>query len=417
MSTPSLLCVPYRLKAGTLYSQIPDSGLGDFVVTRSASNSATRVNASGLIETVLDNVPRLDYPLGGIANGCPALLVEPSAQNQMIQSQDLSLAFPSQANTTPSANVSISPDGTQNADRLTFVTTGGYRLRNFSIVSGTSYTATLFYKNVDFTTGNIFSFQVSDGIVAAMRVNINPVTNTITQAAGPFTNVSSSIENYGNGWYRVRISGTASNTGGGWYELVTNAAKSIDLWGFQFETGLIATSYIPTVASPVTRGAETISKTGVSSLIGQTEGTLYAEVDVRNLGISRSFMNVQDASYATNAVRIESQGNNWRIQIRAASATILDETIASPAFTTGIYKVAFAYSAAANGVSFAVNGTIIYTNASALTMPSGMDRVHLGTRTTGVSFDLFLNDRIRAAALYPTRLPNTGPLSLQSLTQ
>ena len=75
MSNPSFLNVPYRFKAGTLYSQIPESGLGDFVVSRSASNSATRVNAAGLIETVADNVPRLDYPLGGITAGCPALLV------------------------------------------------------------------------------------------------------------------------------------------------------------------------------------------------------------------------------------------------------------------------------------------------------------------------------------------------------
>ena len=63
MSNPSLLCVPYRFKTSKLYSQIPDSGLGDFVVTRSASNSATRVNSAGFIETVADNVPRLDYPL------------------------------------------------------------------------------------------------------------------------------------------------------------------------------------------------------------------------------------------------------------------------------------------------------------------------------------------------------------------
>jgi hypothetical protein len=156
----------------------------------------------------------------------------------------------------------------------------------------------------------------------------------------------------------------------------------------------------------------------VSSLIGQTEGTIYAEVDIRNLGFGRSFINVQDTSYVTNAVRIESQGNNWRIQIRAASATILDQTIGSPVFATGIYKFALAYSTTANGVAFAVNGTVIYTNASALTMPLGMDRVHLGTRSTASPFfDLFLNDRIRAIELYPTRLPNTGPNSLQSLTQ
>ena len=404
MSTPSLLCVPYRLKAGTLYSQIPDSGLGDFVVTRSASNSATRVNSRGLVETVLDNVPRLDYPLGGITAGCPALLVEPLAQNQMLQSQNLSLAFPSQANTTPSADVSISPDGTQNAERLTVVTTGGYRLRNFSIVSGTSYTATLFYKNVDFTTGNIFSFQVSDGVVSSMRVNINPVTNTITQVVGPFTNVSSSIENYGNGWYRVRLSGTASNTGGGWYELVTNATKSIDLWGFQFETGLVATSYIPTAASPVTRGAETISKTGVSSVIGQTEGTIYwdiAAIAGRLTGTGNPMFGVRDSA-TTNWVSFTSNtpSNPFRVTARITLGTVIIDYQAN--ITSG--KAALAWSSA---------GVVLYVNG-----------VQVATSATNPNFSFSVAEfvgqvvfKANAVTIYPTRLPNTGPNSLQSLTQ
>lgn len=82
MSTPSLLNIPYLYKAGTLYSQIPESGAGDFTVSRTTTvaNRSTRINKDGFIETVLDNVPRLDYPVGGAVNGCPALLVEPSAE-------------------------------------------------------------------------------------------------------------------------------------------------------------------------------------------------------------------------------------------------------------------------------------------------------------------------------------------------
>ena len=394
MSNPSLLCVPYRYKAGVLYSQVPSSNLGDFVVTRSASNSATRVNAAGLIETVLDNVPRLDYPLGGITAGCPALLVEPLAQNQMIQSQDLSLAFPSQANTTPSANVSISPDGTQNADRLTFVTTGGYRLRNFSIVSGTSYTATLFYKNVDFTTGNIFSFQVSDGVVAAMRVNINPVTNTITQAAGPFTNVSSSIENYGNGWYRVRLSGTASSTGGGWYELVTNATKSIDLWGFQFETGLVATSYIPTAASPVTREAETCTAT-----VGPfNSGSVYIAISDNDPqpgpGIhSSGALAVLGASSLNLHL---SRSNNTRNRLWTQAASVIYTT------TQDNLRLAFTWSGA--NINVFQNGTKVVTNSPyAIT---GVHTIRFGPAE--------VRNRITALAVYDSVLTD---VQLQSLTQ
>ena len=110
MSDPSLLNVPYRFKPGTLYSQIPDSGLGDFTVTRSASNVATRVNAQGFIETVADNIPRLDYPLGGIANGCPALLVEPSAQNICLQSAAFATSPWGTVSTAITANTSATTD-------------------------------------------------------------------------------------------------------------------------------------------------------------------------------------------------------------------------------------------------------------------------------------------------------------------
>ena len=407
MSTPSLLNIPYLYKAGTLYSQIPESGAGDFTISRTTTvaNRSTRINKDGFIETVLDNVPRLDYPLGGAVNGCPALLVEPSAQNQMIQSQDLSLAFPSQANTTPSANVSISPDGTQNADRLTFVTTGGYRLRNFSIVSGTSYTATLFYKNVDFTTGNIFSFQVSDGVVAAMRVNINPVTNTITQVVGPFTNVSSSIENYGNGWYRVRLSGTASNTGGGWYELVTNATKSIDLWGFQFETGLVATSYIPTTTGSVTRNTETIANTSATALIGQTEGTLYwdiAAVAGVLSGTGNPMFGVRNSG-TTNWVSLTSNSPSspFRITAQATTGNLINYTVN---ITSG--KAALAWSSA--GLALYVNGSLVATSATNPNFSFSVAEL--------VGYAPF---KANAFAIYPNRIPNTaapGVLSLATLT-
>ena len=50
------------------------------------------------------------------------------------------------------------------------------------------------------------------------------------------------------------------------------------LGGAQLEAGSNATSYIPTTTAAVPRNADVISKTGVTTLIGQTEGTMYFEV-------------------------------------------------------------------------------------------------------------------------------------------
>ncbi len=69
--------IPSGTKASKLYSVLPANGDGDF--THSRGSTATRVNKDGFIESVATNVPRLDYPLiDGVAQDCPALLLEPS---------------------------------------------------------------------------------------------------------------------------------------------------------------------------------------------------------------------------------------------------------------------------------------------------------------------------------------------------
>jgi hypothetical protein len=54
------------------------------------------------------------------------------------------------------------------------------------------------------------------------------------------------------------------------------------LWGAQLEAGAYPTSYIPTTTIAVQRDADVISKTGISDLIGQTEGVLFVETAALN---------------------------------------------------------------------------------------------------------------------------------------
>jgi hypothetical protein len=382
MPTPSLLIVPARFKSGKMYSQVPTSGTGDFTVTR--ATAATRVNASGLIESVASGIPRLDYFASGGAVGCPALLVEPSGTNLALRSNDFTVTGTWTPNdTTIISTDNLSPDGTNNATRIRGAS-GANQVRQQVIVgtSGAVYVGSVWIRRVSGTSA--FLLRVANAVAGSV-LSISPTTT----------------------WQRYSFSSTATSTTVRLGFVFPNDTDEFEIWGAQLETGSVATSYIPTTTAAVTRNADVITKTGVSGLIGQTEGTIYAEVDVRNLGFTRSFINVQDSTITSNAVRVECNASNqWRIQIRAATVSVLDQTITSPTFTTGIYKIAMAYNNAASGVVFAVNGSIIYTNASAITMPSGMDRVNLGTRFSASFFDYFFNDRIRAAALYTTRLTN-----------
>jgi len=422
---PSLEIVPAKYNGNILLSQIPINGSGDFTVTR--ATVATRVNASGLIESVASGIPRLDYFASGGVVGCPALLVEPSGSNGILNSTDTTTSWVLGANLTSGAIDVIGVTGNELTVALSGSNIGASagRLRRTSmtidLASGSTYTISFFLKKTGAHTiggyyATIGGLLIGSGFDVSGSFSSGVITGFNTALT---TNRIRRVEQWGTDVYRcsetftMTASGTLTNINFAPLSGVTsqsNSAVDTEL-GFaapQIELGSVPTSFIPTTTAAVTRNADAISVSGaVSGAIGQTEGTIYAEVDVTNLGFTRSFINVQDSSYASNAVRIESHLNQWRIHIKAASVNVLDEIIASPTISSGIYKIAIAYNNAASGVVFAVNGSIIYTNASALTMPSGMDRVHLGTRLISTSLDLFLNDRIRAAALYTTRLSNT----------
>jgi hypothetical protein len=77
----SLVLIPSGTKEGVVFSQKPTNGDGDFTFSR--ATAATRVNADGLIESVTDNVPRLDYT----DSSCPSLLLEPQRTNLIPQSE------------------------------------------------------------------------------------------------------------------------------------------------------------------------------------------------------------------------------------------------------------------------------------------------------------------------------------------
>ena len=416
-AAPSLLIVPYRSKTGKLYSQIPTSGAGDFTVTR--NTEARRFNSAGLIESVASGIPRLDYFASGGVVGCPALLVEPSGTNLALQSEAWNVspwaATSGGQGSTVSGNVTTSPDGTTNADKLieAAVTGTHFCLQNLTLTSGTTYTTSFFAKASETTLGR---FRMS-GSGAYWDIDFNLTAGTVTGGTNPF------IQNYGNGWYRIGGTFTANQASNNFIlslrdasgntSYTGNGTNGFFVWGAQLEAGSVATSYIPTTTAAVTRNADVISVSGaVSGSIGQTEGTMYAEVDVRNLGYNGVIAIIQTNDWVADSIQIQKVlGNVWRFTIRVASAIILN--IDAGAITAGIYKVALAYSTASSGTVLAVNGSIISTQ-TASSIPACNSLV-LGARNQTGTFSIHLNDRIRAAALYTTRLTNAELAALTSL--
>jgi hypothetical protein len=420
MPTPSLLIVPARFKSGKLYSQIPTSGAGDFTVTR--ATAATRVNASGFIESVASGIPRLDYFASGGTVGCPALLVEPSAANGILNSTDTTTSWTLGANLTRGAIDVIGVSGTN----LTVAVSGsGINLaagriarsgNNVALASGSTYTISFFVKKtVTHTIGGYYALitgAASGNLGAGFDVSGSFSSGSIFDTAGT-TNRIRRVEQWGTDVFRCSetFTMTASGTLTSFFlapvaSITSNNNSSVGTQlGFaapQIELGSVPTSFIPTTTASVTRNADVVAVSGaVSGSIGQTEGTIYAEFSVDfnnrnadilslNTGVSDNgfFMSVRDNSVVQLIVR--PAGDNALIFQRTG------------AFSIGVNKLAMAYK---NGdFAICLNGTAVQTNTSNITMPSvSINKVSLGESALYV-----LNQqlRIRAADLYTTRLTN-----------
>ncbi len=104
------------------------------------------------------NVPRLTYQNGG--GGCPSLLLEKQSTNLVLWSEDFTNGAwgldGDGVGQSVTANYSISPDGTQNADRLQLNKTGGTYSRIKQSVAGIGvYTFSVYMKSNTSSTQNV----------------------------------------------------------------------------------------------------------------------------------------------------------------------------------------------------------------------------------------------------------------------
>jgi hypothetical protein len=429
MPTPSLILVPARFKTGKLYTPVATTsgGLvlgasGDFNVTR--ATTATRVNASGFIESVASGIPRLDYYTSGGTAGCPALLVEPQAQNTCLQSETFqSWAFTNASGS--SGNVGASPSNTQTAGLFipNSGTTGRGQVACGTLSNATAYSFSWFIKAPTNSLTSVWLY-VSDGGDGTggnrWGVIVDLSNFTLTDyTAGNGSVTSKAVENYGNGWYRIRVTGqVTSGMVGSSVAVVrkltagadTNGINGVLVWGAQVETGSVATSYIPTTTAAVTRNAEVISVSGaVSGCIGQTEGTLYAEVDIRTFANNGMFLSISNGG-GNDRIEIY-KFTDSKIYLNRVSATQSEITVvASNILTAGIFKVAVAYKS--GDTTMYINGAQVGTTQTATFTFLPITKITVGTNRADINQ---LNDRIRAAALYSTRLTDSQLAALTTL--
>jgi hypothetical protein len=350
--------------------------------------------------------------------------VEPSAQNSALQSQDFTTTWAA-TNIAVSGNTTgtTDPFGTNLADLLTATASGSARVvQTFSFVSGTTYTYSCFAK-----AGNgFFGMTMENGGVAsgvAVVWNVSTGAFSVSGSVGSgYTLQAHNIENYGNGWYRcsmrvllgLSVTGNIRvNTSNGTMSSVvvqSDNGNSVNVFGAQVETGSIATSYIPTTAAAVTRNADVITLSGaVSGSIGQTEGTIYLEMQADSAGTGANFLIIGDGVNADDFVYLGKNGANLQAVVRSNNSSVVSFT---QALTGNAIKAAIAYKGGDSALY--VNGSFVASGSTAFTFSSLLPSIGLGLSSFAFAAPTAIN-RYRAAALYNTRLTNAELAALTTL--
>jgi hypothetical protein len=294
-----------------------------------------------------------------------------------------------------------------------------------SYTSGTIYTQSAFFKQGTGAAGRYVQLTFTGAaFTQAGYANFDLQTGALVASGGTAdTNRAASIENYGNGWYRCRFTATCNTTSTGVGVIPVLITASGDTrtasftgvtgdilygWGAQVETGSIPTSYIPTTAASATRNADVCTVSGVSGYIGQTEGTLYAEFEIRSDSTTRRLFGLSDGTQS-NRVFLYYTSNALRAQIQST-----DISLGNPA--AGYHKVAFAYQqSGVSGTLFASLDGGAVVSGTAGTFPSALKEVFFGKREDSADTQQW-NARIRAAAIYTTRLSNDQLANITRLT-
>ncbi len=362
------------------------------------ASSATRVNKQGLIETVGADQPRIDY--SNDSNG--ALLLEPSRTN-LIEYSNFSSGWDLLSGGSIAYNQTVSPDGTQNASVLSGNGVNGNAVYDALNLSVQSYTLSVFAKQ---KSVSIISFEgFTSGALGLSKFNLSNGTIE-TASSNQFSDEK--IEDYGNGWYRCSVKLTPTSSGIKFFGFKgedSDSGELFSLYGAQLEVGSYPTSIINTKGSAVTRLQDVCNQTTPDGVIGQTEGVLYCEVDVKSGYDTNNLM--VTLSNGTNLKQIYINRSNGKLEFFVG--TNLNEMLyVSPSvLSSGIHKLALAYKQ--DDFAVAIDGVIAHTDNSG-NVPT-CNKINVGSH---YNENLPFNDRVNNVKLYNTRLSNS---ELQALTQ
>jgi hypothetical protein len=364
-----------------------------------------------VLETALSGVARFDHnPTTFESLG---LLIEQQSTNLVTYSEQFDDASWTKEDSVITANTIIAPDGTLTGDKLVAntVNTAHTARKNPTLADNTSYTWSFYAKAGEYSWVSILTVNKANTSGISFVDLTTGATGTVAAAH------TISVTSVGNGWYRVSCvfgSGSGATTPNVRIETATanntrqfagNGFSGIYIWGAQLEAVAFPTSYIPTVASQVTRAADSASMTGTNftSFYNQAEGSFYGEATPNALTSDSRYIHVGDA--ATNRMIFFGSSATFFVQTRTAGVDVASLSFSGLAANT-TFKFANTYKV--NDFAATVNASTVQTDTAGA-VPTASQMI-IGS---SASSSAFLNGTIKKLAYYPKRLTNA---QLQAIT-
>lgn len=344
------------------------------------------------------------------------LLIEEQRTNLLTYSEQFDNGVWIKSGSALSTNTVVAPDGTQTGDTIVGNSATSLK-RIYTSVSKTAssvtYTSSIYARAGEWV---VLHYQMDDGSASNMVTGYFDLStgSATSNNTGTFTGSATTV-NVGNGWLRcivtyttnttttTRVNYFASNSTS--TPVVTgNDYSGIYIWGAQLEAGAFPTSYIPTVASQVTRGADVanMSGTNFSSWYNQTAGTWVTEFQGGRESTQGFYGRV--IGYGSSATILSTNGATNILSTWDGTVGVNITVSGADYFVTG-GKAAAAYDS--SGRTITGNGT---TPASGANNFPTISSISIGSNASSTNV---LNGHIKKIVYYPSRLSNAR---LQALT-
>lgn len=326
----------------------------------SRSSTATYMDKTGVLKVADINEPRFERK---------GLLIEPQVTNIYTYSEQWGTG--NRVTTTNNAGDSIRGDKTMALVVEDTTTAEHYTQdRNISLTAGTTYCYSVYVKA--HTSPRNLYLRVASGSTA--QCFFNPVTGDWSGNPGGTEFVARGYEDVGNGIYRVWMSFTAAASQSTVLRLqlansVTasytgDGVSGIYVWGAQLEDSPFPTSYIPTVASTVTRSSDSWQLTkdncGYVTLSTLFNRTIAFEFDPKYLQSAAGYVEIVKVQGPSNDIVCRWINNNTLATYRGSGGVALD----CPQGGYGVYalttegnKITNYYNGNSNNTTVVPNGT------------------------------------------------------------